>query len=83
MQHQRHGRTWLDRHLRRSALVLEDRKSSYIPPRLLDCTGPRLRLADASVLAARGSSVTYVERFTEGTELTGAAEVQLQIDLIR
>jgi len=52
-------RGWIDTCNARHS-CLEDRKSSYIPPRLLDCTRPRLRLADASVLGARGSSVTYV-----------------------
>jgi len=52
-------RGWIDTCDARHS-CLEDRKSSYIPPRLLDCTRPRLRLADASVLGARGSSVTYV-----------------------
>jgi len=44
--------------------------------RLLDCTEGRWLLKSGFV-------VISVERFTEGTELIGAAEVQLQSDLIR
>ena len=36
-----------------------------------------------AMLFVEGDKLICVERFTEGTELMGAAEVQLQSDLIR
>ena len=39
--------------------------------------------SDSSALGDHQSKRCDVERFTEGTELMGAAEVQLQSDLIR